>query len=49
MRPTQTAMGLFSKPEKPFHDPWAAREAWRYQAPFKPNSRLLGCVLFRTL
>lgn len=37
-------MGLFSKPEKPFRDPWAAREAWRYEAPFKPNTRLFGCV-----
>ena len=36
---------MFSKAEKPFHDPWAAREAWRYEAPFKPNSRLFGCVL----
>lgn len=44
MRPTRALRGLFSKAEKPFHDPWHRREAWRYEAPFKPNDRLFGCV-----
>lgn len=41
MRPTPS-LRLLGPKVKPFHDPWNRREAWRYQAPFKPDGGVLA-------